>query len=172
MHQLDATDVKILAEIQREGRIAKTALAERVGLSATPCWMRLKRLEKAGIVAGYHARIDWRLVSPITTVIVEITLGGHRQADFDRFERAMRGESEVVSCWSTGGGIDYVLKVVARDVEAYQQLIDGWLEREIGIQRYFTYVVTRVVKDAIDPPADLFAAGRAFARRNPPSSAP
>ncbi len=53
MHQLDATDVKILAEIQREGRIAKTTLAERVGLSATPCWMRLKRLEKAGIVAGY-----------------------------------------------------------------------------------------------------------------------
>lgn len=171
MHQLDATDVKILAEIQREGRIAKTALAERVGLSATPCWMRLKRLEKAGIVAGYHARIDWRLVAPITTVIVEITLGGHRQADFDRFERAMRAEPEVVSCWSTGGGVDYVLKVVARDVEAYQRLVDGWLGREIGIQRYFTYVVTKVVKDGIDPPADLFASGRASEERNPPSPA-
>ncbi|GGE03040.1 AsnC family transcriptional regulator [Aureimonas endophytica] len=169
MHQLDAIDVKILAEIQREGRIAKTALAERVGLSATPCWMRLKRLEKAGIVAGYHARIDWRLVAPITTVIVEVTLGGHRQADFDRFERAMRTEPEVVSCWSTGGGVDYVLKVVARDVEAYQRLVDGWLEREIGIQRYFTYVVTKVVKDGIDPPADLFAVGRTSDERNPPS---
>ncbi|WP_294640538.1 Lrp/AsnC family transcriptional regulator [uncultured Aureimonas sp.] len=157
MHPLDPTDIRILAEIQREGRIAKTALAERVGLSATPCWVRLKRLEKAGIVAGYHARIDWRLVAPVTTVIVEVTLGGHRQADFDRFERAMRAAPEVVSCWSTGGGIDYVVKVAARDVEAYQRLIDGWLEREIGIHRYFTYVVTKVVKDAVDAPASLFA---------------
>ncbi|RIY02637.1 Lrp/AsnC family transcriptional regulator [Aureimonas flava] len=158
MLQLDATDIRILAEIQREGRIAKTALAERVGLSATPCWMRLKRLEKAGIVAGYHARIDWRLAAPVTTVIVEVTLGGHRQADFDRFERAMRAAPEVVSCWSTGGGVDYVVKVAARDVEAYQSLVDGWLDREIGILRYVTYVVTKVVKDAIDPPASLFAA--------------
>lgn len=159
MLQLDTTDIRILAEIQREGRIAKTALAERVGLSATPCWMRLKRLETAGIVAGYHARIDWRLVAPITTVIVEVTLGGHRQADFDRFERAMRAAPEVVSCWSTGGGIDYILMVAARDVESYQRLVDGWLEREIGIQRYFTYVVTKVVKDGIDAPASLFAGG-------------
>lgn len=165
MVKLDPLDIKILAEIQREGRIAKTTLAKRVGLSATPCWMRLKRLEKAGVVAGYEARIDWRLVAPVTTVIVEVTLGGHRQADFDRFERAIRVAPEVVSCWSTGGGVDYVLKVVARDVDAYQRLVDSWLQQEIGIQRYFTYVVTKVVKDAADASAEVFGSVLANASR-------
>ncbi|GGD17640.1 Lrp/AsnC family transcriptional regulator [Aureimonas glaciei] len=155
--RLDAIDLKILAEIQREGRVTKLALADRVGLSATPCWMRLKRLEKAGIVVGYRARIDWRLVAPITTVLVEVTLGQHRQADFDRFERVVREAPEVLACWSTGGGVDYVLKIVARDVDAYQRLIDAWLSREIGIARYFTYIVTRTVKEEPDAPAALFA---------------
>ncbi|MBO0902929.1 Lrp/AsnC family transcriptional regulator [Jiella sonneratiae] len=146
--KLDAIDLKILAAIEKEGRITKLKLAETVGLSPTPCWMRLKRLERTGLVAGYHARIEWRLIAPQTTVLVEITLGQHRQADFDRFERVVRATPEVVACWSVGGGVDYLLKVVARDVDAYQRLVDGWLQREIGIARYFTYIVTRTVKEA------------------------
>ncbi|MAU98243.1 MAG: AsnC family transcriptional regulator [Fulvimarina sp.] len=146
--KLDPIDLKILDAIQREGRITKLKLAEKVGLSPTPCWNRLKRLEEAGIVAGYHARIEWRLVAPQTGVIVEITLGQHRQADFDRFEKVVREAREVTACWSVGGGVDYVLKIAATDINAYQRLIDGWLEREIGIARYFTYIVTRTVKEA------------------------
>ena len=145
--KLDPIDLKILGAIQREGRITKLKLAEKVGLSPTPCWNRLKRLEEAGIVAGYHARIEWRLVAPRATVLVEITLGQHRQADFDRFEKVVRETPEVTACWSVGGGVDYVLKVATSDIDAYQRLIDGWLEREIGIARYFTYVVTRTVKE-------------------------
>src|SRR5919108_3450185 len=85
--KLDAIDLRILAEIQREGRITKLALAERVGLSPTPCWTRLRRLERAGIVSGYHARIALRTVTPFAVVFVEVTLGAHRQTDFDRFEQ-------------------------------------------------------------------------------------
>lgn len=161
--KLDAIDIRILAVIQREGRITKLALADRVGLSPTPCWLRLKRLEQAGIVTGYQARLQLRQVVPLTTVMVEITLGGHRQADFDRFERTIRTAPEVVACWSVGGGVDYILKVVARDVDAYQRLVDAWLEQEIGIARYFTYIVTRTVKEEPDLPAetlvDLLPAG-------------
>ncbi|KXF75220.1 AsnC family transcriptional regulator [Paramesorhizobium deserti] len=154
--KLDPIDIRILDEIQRDGRITKLALAERVGLSPTPCWTRLRRLEKAGIITGYHARVALRLVSPVATVLVEVTLGAHRQADFDRFERAVKTIPEVVACWSVGGGVDYILKVVARDIDAYQRLIDDLLEREIGIDRYFTYIVTRTVKDdAVLPVADL-----------------
>ncbi|RCS23012.1 Lrp/AsnC family transcriptional regulator [Phyllobacterium salinisoli] len=154
--KLDRIDIRILDEIQRDGRITKLALAERVGLSPTPCWTRLRRLEKAGIITGYHARIALRLVSPVATVLVEVTLGAHRQADFDRFERTVKAIPEVVACWSVGGGVDYVLKVVARDIDAYQRLIDDLLQREIGIDRYFTYIVTRTVKDdAVLPIADL-----------------
>ena len=152
--RLDAIDIRILDAIQRDGRITKLALAEKVGLSPTPCWVRLARLEKAGIVAGYHGRLALKSVAPVTTVLVEMTLANHRQADFDRFERAVKEAPEIIACWSVGGGVDYLLKVVARDVDAYQRLIDGLLEREIGIDRYFTYIVTRTVKEETALPLD------------------
>ena len=145
--KLDPIDLRILDAIQRDGRITKLALAERVGLSPTPCWMRLRKLERAGIVSGYHAKIALRQIAPVATVLMEVTRGAHRQADFDRFERAIRDIPEIVACWSVGGGVDYVLKVVARDIDAYQRLVDGLLEREIGIDRYFTYIVTKTVKE-------------------------
>jgi len=150
--KLDAIDIKILEAIQRDGRITKLALAEQVGLSPTPCWMRLRKLEKAGIVSGYHARIAMRVVAPVATVLMEVTLASHRQADFDRFERVIRDIPEIVACWSVGGGVDYVLKVMARDIDAYQRLVDSLLEREIGIDRYFTYIVIKTVKDDIALP--------------------
>ncbi|MEI9428300.1 Lrp/AsnC family transcriptional regulator [Mesorhizobium sp. Cs1299R1N3] len=157
--KLDAIDLKILDAIQRDGRITKLALAEQVGLSPTPCWMRLRKLEKAGIVSGYHARIAMRVVAPVATVLMEVTLASHRQADFDRFERVIRDISEIVACWSVGGGVDYVLKVMARDIDAYQRLVDGLLDREIGIDRYFTYIVIKTVKDDVALPiADLLPA--------------
>lgn len=146
-HRLDRIDLKILDAVQRDGRITKLALADKVGLSPTPAWMRLRRLEKAGLIAGYHAKLALRAVAPIATVLVEVTLGSHRQADFDRFERAIHDVPEIVACWSVGGGVDYLLKVMARDIDAYQRLIDALLERDIGIDRYFTYIVTKTVKD-------------------------
>jgi Lrp/AsnC family transcriptional regulator of ectoine degradation len=145
--KLDPIDLRILEAIQRDGRITKLALAEKVGLSPTPCWVRLRKLEKAGIVSGYHARIALRSLAPIATVMTEVTLGAHRQADFDRFERAIRDVPEIVGCWSLGGGVDYLLKVMTPDIDAYQRLVDSLLERDIGIARYFTYIVTRTVKD-------------------------
>lgn len=157
--KLDAIDLKILDAIQRDGRITKLALAEQVGLSPTPCWMRLRKLEKAGIVSGYHARIAMRVVAPVATVLMEVTLASHRQADFDRFERVIRDIPEIVACWSVGGGVDYVLKVMARDIDAYQRLVDALLDREIGIDRYFTYIVIKTVKDDIALPiVDLLPA--------------
>lgn len=152
--RLDAVDLRILAEVQREGRITKLALAERVGLSPTPCWNRLKRLEDEGLIAGYHARISPKKVGPIAVVFMEVTLANHRQNDFDRFETAARAVPEIVGCWSLGGGIDYLLKVVARDIDAYQRLVDRLLDRNIGIDKYFTYIVTREVKDGRDLPID------------------
>ncbi|UVK49907.1 Lrp/AsnC family transcriptional regulator (plasmid) [Mesorhizobium sp. AR02] len=157
--RLDPIDLKILDAIQRDGRITKLALADKVGLSPTPCWMRLRKLEKAGIVSGYHASVAMRLIAPVATVLMEVTLANHRQADFDRFERVIRAVPEIVACWSVGGGVDYVLKVMARDIDAYQRLVDALLEREIGIDRYFTYIVTKTVKEeTVLPVANLLPA--------------
>lgn len=157
--KLDQIDLKILDAVQRDGRITKLALADKVGLSPTPCWMRLRKLEKAGIVAGYHAKVAMRAVAPVAIVLMEVTLASHRQADFDRFERVIRDVPEIVACWSVGGGVDYLLKVMARDIDAYQRLVDALLEREIGIDRYFTYIVTKTVKEEVAlPVADLLPA--------------
>ena len=152
--KLDAIDLRILDAIQRDGRITKLALAEKAGLSPTPCWMRLRKLEKAGIISGYHAHVALRRVAPVASVMVELTLANHRQADFDRFERAVRDIPEIVCCWSVGGGVDYILKIVAANIDAYQRLIDTLLDRELGIARYFTYIVTKTVKEETVVPVE------------------
>ncbi|NVD40042.1 Lrp/AsnC family transcriptional regulator [Ensifer sp. HO-A22] len=159
--KLDAIDLRILDAIQRDGRITKLALAEKVGLSPTPCWMRLRKLEKAGIISGYHAHVALRRVAPVASVMVELTLANHRQADFDRFERAVRDTPEIVCCWSVGGGVDYIMKIVAADIDAYQRLIDALLDRELGIARYFTYIVTKTVKEEPVLPVSLLVADEA-----------
>src|SRR3546814_18416770 len=112
--KLDAIDLRILAEIQREGRITKLSLAERVGLSPTPCWTRLRRLERAGIVTGYHARVALRLLAPIAVVFMEVTIGAHRPADFDRLERGVMEIPEVGACGRVGGGDAHRLTNIGR----------------------------------------------------------
>jgi len=154
----DAIDLRILSVLQDEGRLTKAALAERVGLSPTPCWERLRRLEKAGYIRGYRADIAIENLAPLTTVLVEVTLKQHRYQDFELFERHIKRIDEIVECYATGGGIDYLLKVVVRDVDAYQRLIDELLVAGIGIDRYFTYIVTRAMKNVPQTPVGLAVA--------------
>ena len=153
--RLDAIDIKILAILQREGRITKLGLAERINLSPTPCWERLKRLEEAGIIAGYGAQIALQKLAQHIVVFVTAELENHRAEDFERFEAAIREEPEITACWALGGGYDYALQVVTRDINAYQQLFDRLLDRKIGLARYFTYIVTKQVKDGGSLPLGL-----------------
>ena len=152
--QLDDRDLKILAILQREGRITKSELARRVNLSATPCWARLQRLEEAGIISGYGARIAFHQFDPRTYAFVTLELDSHRAEDFERFEAFVAGVPEIFECFAVGGGIDYVVKIAAPDVEAYQRLLDGILEAGVGVRRYWTYFVTKDVKQA-PPPVEL-----------------
>jgi len=156
--KLDAIDLRILDAIQRDGRITKLALADKVGLSPTPCWLRLRKLEKAGIITGYHAHLSLRRLAPIASVMVELTLANHRQADFERFERAVAATPEIVACWAVGGGVDYALHVLQDEIDAYPRLIDDLLNRDLGIERYFTYIVTKTVKEeTVLPVTDLLS---------------
>jgi Lrp/AsnC family transcriptional regulator of ectoine degradation len=153
--KLDARDIAILRVLTREGRIAKAALADRVHLSPTACWTRLRRMEEAGLIESYRAHVNLRALAPHTTVFVTAELHRHTAADFARFEAAVRVADEVTGCWALGGGVDYILQVVTRDVEAYQRFMDGLLEREVGLARYFSYIVTKPVKGPGPPPIDL-----------------
>lgn len=157
--RLDDRDIKILSILQREGRIPKAALAERVNLSATPCWERLRRLEDAGIIEGYQAQISLKAFGPVTIVFVQVEIENHRSEDFARFERAIAAIPEVVECWAVGGGMDYICKLIVRHLDDYQKLIDRLLAQKIGIKRYYSYVVTQPVK-AEPLPVGLLAAGR------------
>ncbi|PHP66997.1 AsnC family transcriptional regulator [Zhengella mangrovi] len=151
MSKLDAYDLAILAALQANGRMTKVALAETVNLSPSPCVERLKKLEKAGYITGYRALVDLRRLGPVTEVHVEVTLANHQAADFRRFEAAVIELPEIAECVATGGGIDYLMKVVVADVDAYQRLMDRLLDAGVGIERYFGYIVTKAVKNA--PPA-------------------
>lgn len=147
MTRLDDRDIKILSILQREGRITKSALAARVNLSPTPCWERLKRLEMAGIIEGYGAHVSWAVVGVRTIVFVQAELSSHQARDFELFERAIRPVNEVLECWAVGGGFDYLLKIAAANIDQYQRLIDELLKANIGLKRYYTYVVTKRIKE-------------------------
>jgi len=154
MFRLDDQDLKILLTLQREGRITKVKLAEAVNLSPSPCWERLKRLEDLGVISGYHAHINLEMLVKPTLVMTEVTLRHHQHEDFTIFEKAVQDIPEIVECYALGGGVDYMLKILCRDVDAYQRLIDGLLIAGIGIDRYFTYIVTKKVKTTPVPPID------------------
>ncbi|WP_223476450.1 Lrp/AsnC family transcriptional regulator [Oricola indica] len=155
MLKLDERDIRILSILSREGRISKTELARRINLSPTPCWDRLKRLEKAGIIEGYRAGISLKSVASHVVVFVLVELESHRTEDFQAFETAVTRYDEIVACWALGGGYDYLMQVVARDIDSYQRLIDDMLERKAAMARYFTYIVTKEVKAPGTLPLEL-----------------
>lgn len=163
-YKLDRYDLAILRVLARDGRITKSRLAEEVNLSISPVWERVRRLEEIGLIRGYRADIDWVGAFKSSRIVVEITLGRHTAHDMRRFEARVAAAPEVEQCYATGGGIDYVMHVASRDIDHYQRFIDSLLTDELGIERYFTYIVTKVVKTLPgDAPPWIAAAGTADA---------
>ncbi|WP_419904908.1 Lrp/AsnC family transcriptional regulator [Kiloniella sp.] len=145
---LDATDIRILSAVQKNGQLSKTKLAEMVNLSPTPCWTRLDRLKKAGFICGHHTEIALDRIANFSKVIVTISLTNHRKSDFERFEAHIHKLDDVVECIATGGGMDYVMKVISPNLTAFQDLMETLLASDLHIDRYITYIVTREVKSS------------------------
>lgn len=156
--KLDRIDVRILAELQRNGRITNVELAELVNLSPSPCLMRVKKLQQAGYITGYTAQIDVAKLGETLTVFTEFTLKNHRQIDFARFQDALKNVDSCVECHLVSGGYDYLSKFVTSGIADYQMIIEGLIDRDIGIDKYFSFVVmkTPFVKTQI-PLTRLFA---------------
>ena len=155
MYKLDERDIQILSILQEEGRITKTALADRLNLSLTPSWDRLQRLEEEGIIKSYGARLSSPFLKNFHLVITEVELESHKEGEFARFEDAIMGFDEVLSCWSVGGGLDYILKVLVKDVSDYQDFLKRVLKANIGLRRYFSYAVLDKIKDTDVVPDSL-----------------
>ena len=141
--KLDRIDIRILGHLQANGRITNVDLADAVGLSPSPCLIRVKRLEKAGYITGYGALIQLEKLGTMQVVFTQVTLSDHRREDFVKFETAIRKIDEVVECHLVSGGFDYLLKFVTRSVGHYQTIMEEVLERSVSIEKYFSYIVIK-----------------------------
>jgi Lrp/AsnC family transcriptional regulator, regulator of ectoine-degradation genes len=158
--KLDKFDIKILEVLQTDGRLPIAQLAERVGLTTSPTWGRVRQLEEAGVLRGYHADVAMERLAQVTVVIVTITLENHRAHDLHRFETGVAAIPEIIECSAVTGAVDYVLKFVVPTVEDYQRIIDGMLNAELGIQRYWSHIVTKLAKPFAGVPVARLIAGR------------
>lgn len=141
--KIDRLDLRILSQLQKNGRITNVDLADAVGLSPSPCLIRVKRLEQAGYIEGYGAQLRLQKLGDTLTVFTELTLADHRREDFVRFESAVREVDEVLECHLVSGGYDYLLRFLTRGVDHYQEVIEALLERDVGIAKYFSYIVIK-----------------------------
>jgi DNA-binding Lrp family transcriptional regulator len=141
--KLDRIDIKILYELQKNGRITNVELAELVNLSPSPCLMRVKKLQSEGYIAGYSAQINIAKLGQTLTVFTEVTLKNHRQIDFARFLAAVEKVDSVVECHLVSGGYDYLVKFVTAGIAEYQTTMERLIDMEIGIDKYFSFVVLK-----------------------------
>ena len=140
---LDRFDFKILVHLQREGRCSNVDLADSVGLSASPCLLRTKRLQEIGLIRGYGADIALEKLGEYVIVFSEVTLNSHRPHDFRKFEEGTRKYEEIVECYNVSGGYDYLLKIVAPGINYFQALMEKMLNDDIGIERFASRIVLR-----------------------------
>lgn len=144
---MDRIDKRILELLQKNAQLTAAEIAEEVGLSPSPCARRIKRLEKDKIIRGYHASVARERVGIAMSVFVEVSLNNHQVASIDVFEQAIVAMDEVVSCHVVSGAYDYLLEVVARDLEGYE-LFTRKLQRLQNVKDIHTHLAIRKVKES------------------------
>ena len=145
--EVDRFDRRILEVLQAEGRISNQDLAERIGLSPSPCLRRVRALEDSGVIAGYRAVLDARTLGLTLLALIHISMDRHTPERFANFEDKVRALPEVLECLLiTGQDADYQLKVIVRDMEAYQALLLNKITRIEGVSGvHSSFVMRRVV---------------------------
>jgi len=145
---VDLLDIKILAALNIDGRMTKSQLSAEVFLSASPCWQRMKKLESVGIIKGYHAAIDLKALAGVSYSRIEINIHQFTIAKGLLFEKYIRAMPEVVECEATLGSVDYILKILSRNVENYQNTIEKiHLESKINFS-HKTFPVSKIIKES------------------------
>ena len=154
--ELDRYDQHILELLQENGRISNQDLAERIGLSPSPCLRRVRALEESGIIAGYHAQLDAKKLGLTLMALIHISMDKHTPARFANFEKKISEITGVLECLLiTGQDADYQLKVVVRDMDAYQELLLNKITRIEGVTGVHSSFVLRRVVDKVSLPLGL-----------------
>lgn len=150
--KLDPIDRKILAELQADGRMTNVELAKRVGISAPPCLRRMRTLEEAGFIRGYHADVDSRELGFEVQVFAMVGLRSQAEADLSAFEARCRDWPLVRECHMLNGEVDFVLKCVAPDLSSFQAFLTGELTAADNVASVKTSLVIRTAKDEAGVP--------------------
>ncbi len=145
--KLDAIDRQILAELQADGRMTNVELASRVGISAPPCLRRVRTLEEAGFIRGYHADIDARELGFEVQVFAMVRLRSQAEADLSIFENLCRAWPLVRECHMLNGEIDFILKCIAPDLSSFQNFLTEQLLKADNVASVKTSLVIRCAKD-------------------------
>ena len=161
--KLDAIDRRILAELQVDGRMTNVELSKRVGISAPPCLRRVRALEEAGLIRGYHAKVDARALGFEVTVFAMVGLVKQAEADLVAFETLCERWPFVRECHMLNGEIDFLLKCVAPDLSSFQSFLTGSLTAAPNVASVKTSLVIRAAKDVPGVPFDIVEARAAEA---------
>jgi Lrp/AsnC family leucine-responsive transcriptional regulator len=153
VYMLDQYDQRILHILQQEGRISNQELADRIGLSPSPCLRRVRALEESGIIAGYRAMLDAKALGLSLVAFVSISMDRHTPERFENFDAQVQAMPEVLECFLiTGRDADYQLKVIVRDMDAFQELLLHQLTRIEGVSGVHSSFVLRQVVERTELP--------------------
>ncbi len=149
---LEKQDEDILVRLQREGRTTNQQLAEDAGMSTSACWRRVRALEESGVIVGYAALVDREKAGFATSAILHVSLERHDAKFVDEFVSRVTERPEVMECFATTGDADYHLRVVVRDMHAYNQFLDEFMFRLPGIRYVRTNVILKEIKTSVALP--------------------
>lgn len=154
MRELDRVDRRILDLLQRNGRLSMTELAEQVGLSPTPCTERVRRLERDGVITGYHARVSPAAVGRGMLVFVELKMAAKSDKVFEQVKRQIAGVPEVLDCHLVAGDFDYLVKARIAEMSQYRRLLGNILLKLPGATESRSYIVMEELKETLYLPVD------------------
>ena len=154
MATLDSIDRRLLAELQDEGRVTNVDLARRVGLTAPPCLRRVRALEEAGVIRGYHADLDASSLGFTITVFAMVSLKSQAEEDLKAFETHIKGLPEVRECHMLNGEIDFILKIVSKDLQSFQEFLTSKLTPAPNVASVKTSLTIRTAKNEPGVPLD------------------
>jgi Lrp/AsnC family leucine-responsive transcriptional regulator len=145
---MDNIDRKILSELQRNGRASLQEISQAVGLSSTPCWTRMKRMEETGVIERYTVNLNAEALGLGETVMVQVTLDSHSDNTLEKFGEILASIPEVVEAYLVSGEYDYLLRIAVKDTKDYERLLREKLYRIKGIRHSKSNFVLRTLKKA------------------------
>ena len=143
---LETKDRQILAELQRDSRLTMQELGERTGMSSSACWRRVRALEDSGVIDRYAVIANTRKAGFEFSAIVHVSLARHEQHNVERFIQEVLRHPEVLECYATSGEADFHLRVVARDIDAYNAFLDNFIFRLPGVSQVRSNIVLKEIK--------------------------